>query len=127
MYIKAKSNNVKSNNVKNKIANWTIIGCDDIEKGYREYTTCWIDFSIAETGGVNEVVRTFESMFDNLKENVKMVTELAIVLNWKMWDTAKHGNKNLCMCYYNLCEYVTGWCMTNLKGNDLDYFIQTTN
>ena len=94
--------------------------------GYEVRTTFWDDFSIAEKFGVEAVKNTYNRVFNEWKTNVEYITELVLVLNWKIWQ---HNEKNetLALVYNDLWEKCDGWCMENLQGDDMDYFLSTTD
>lgn len=92
--------------------------------GYTPKTTFWTDFSIADKFGVKAVEDTYNRAFKEWKSNIEYVTELVMVLNWKSWQYAE-TNPDLAMVYQRLWEKADQWCMNNLKGDDLQYFIKT--
>ena len=95
--------------------------------GYDEQTTFWSDFSIAEDfGGETAIKDTFKRAFDEWKSEVVYVTELCMVLNWKIWQHYE-TNEKLARLYNELWEKVDEWCCENLKGEDLSYFYRTTD
>ena len=95
--------------------------------GYTFKTTFWGDFGIAETiGGQKGVQETFDRAFEEWKSNVEYITELVLVLNWKSWQYAE-TNEDLARLYNSLWEKADGWCMDNLKDDDLKYFLRTTD
>lgn len=98
-----------------------------LENGYESKTTFWSDFTIAESFGTNAVKDTFNTSFRNWKRNAEYVTELAIVTNLKCWHWYYKGNLELSRQYSDYYYKVRGWCLDHLKGQDLKYFIQTTD
>lgn len=56
------------------------------ENGYKFKTTFWSDFSIADRFGVRAVQDTFNRAFSEWKSNVIYLTELVLVLNWKIYQ-----------------------------------------
>lgn len=95
--------------------------------GYVFKTTFWQDFGIAETiSGTKGVQETFDRAFPEWQGNVEYITELVMVLNWKSWQYAE-TNQELALLYQELWSQADSWCMDNLKGNDLDYFLSTTD
>ena len=92
--------------------------------GYEPQTTFYEDFSIADMFGTNAVKDTFKRAFNGWKDNVKYITELYMVLNWKAWE---HENRPLCDTYCDLYYTLQDWCYENLKGDDLQYFCETTD
>ena len=94
--------------------------------GYKPVTTFYMDFSIADSFGLDAVKGTYNRAFKHWKKNVQYVTELCMVLNWKSWE---HNGRNdaLTRLYVDLFYKLRDWCFENLKGDDLDYFINTTD
>ena len=100
--------------------------------GYKQITTFFEDFSIADNFGISAIKDTYNRAFKNWKDNVKYVTELCMVLNWKSWQFAPveqggEGNDVYCDLYIDLYYKLRDWCFDNLKGDDLTYFIRTTD
>ena len=94
--------------------------------GYELKTTFWGDFTIADAFGEDAVKDTYERAFAEWKSDTVYVTELAMVLNWKCWQHYEHDEK-LSRLYSDLYYEVHGWCMDNLKGDDLYYYWKTTD
>lgn len=95
--------------------------------GYKPKTTFWQDFSIADAFGKSAIQDTYNRAFKEWKSNVEFITELTMVLNWKLWFYYENGNHELARLYQSLFEKTDAYCMDNLKGKDLDYFIRTTD
>lgn len=95
--------------------------------GYQEKTTFWNDFCIADVFGKAAVQDTYDRAFNEWKANTEYVTELVMVLNWKSWEHSDRGNMALCQLYCDLYEEAHDWCLDNLKGDDLTYYLQTTD
>jgi len=88
-------------------------------------TTFWQDFSIADRFGINAIKDTYKRVFDEWKNNTEYVTELVVVLNWKLWYHWENGNHDVSKIYDELWKKTENWCYKHLKGNDLEYFIKT--
>lgn len=98
------------------------------EMNYTEITTCWQDFSIADRFGEKAIRDTYNRLFNQWKENhTKEITELTLVLNWKIWQHYEQGNEALTQVYNELWEKMDLWCQENLKDDDLDYYYHTTD
>ena len=54
------------------------------------------------------------------------VTELTMVLNHMLWALYQK-DEALARVYQDLWEQCDAWCMDNLKGEDLAYFLDTTD
>ena len=105
-----------------KLENWTI----EEQTGYEVKTTFYTDFSIAERYGVDAIRSTFEQSFEEWKDNCEYVTELCMVLNWKMFRWFEN-NDELFNLYKELYTRLDQWCINNLKGDDLEYYYKTTD
>lgn len=94
--------------------------------GYELTTTFWQDFSIADAFGLNAIKDTFNRAFEEWKHNYVYLTELVIVLNWKMWDWSEK-NRQVGLLYQTLWEKADAYAMNNLKGEEKDFFLRTTD
>lgn len=105
-----------------KIENWTIQELT----GYEVKTTFYTDFSISEIFGVDSIRSTYIQCFNEWKENYEYITELCMVLNWKMfrWYEVRDEYYEL---YKVLYTELDQWCVNNLKGEELEYYYQTTD
>ena len=95
--------------------------------GYTCKTTFWHDFSIAEKFGVKAIKDTFKRAFKEWKTNTEYITEFVMILNWKCWYHYERNNKPLSKLYSDLYYKAHGWCCDNLKGDDLTYYLNTTD
>jgi len=97
-----------------------------LPNGYEMQTTFFMDFRIAEEGGKEAVIETFNNAFKGWQHNYVYLTELAIVMSNNSiahYDT----NKELSNVYTNLYYRVDQYCMDNLKGIELEFYIRTTD
>lgn len=94
--------------------------------GYKPLTTSYIDFSIAESFGRSAVFHTYSKLFEEYKDDYKLLTELVIVLNWKIWQHYE-SNEGLAKVYNFLWNKADYYACKNLKGNELLYFYKTTD
>lgn len=104
------------------IENWNIQELT----GYVPQTTFYTDFSIADKFGRDAIRDTYNRAFNEWKSNVKYLTELVMVLNWKIWRWYQKNN-DYSELYNDLWEKTDQYCLDNLKGEDLTYYIQTTD
>lgn len=93
---------------------------------YETKTTFWDDFTIADAFGEKAVRDTYKRAFDEWKTDTVYLTELVMVLNWKIWQHYD-GNEPLARVYNELWQEADGWACDNLKGDDLMYFYKTTD
>lgn len=95
--------------------------------GYEGKTTFWEDFTIAERFGEDAVRDTYKRAFSEWKDNVEYVTELVLVLNWKLWEHYKANNISISKLYDELWRDASYWCVENLKGDELSYYLRTVD
>lgn len=94
--------------------------------GYEEKTTFWSDFSIADHFGTSAITDTYNRAFKEWKDNVVYLTELVMVLNHKIWQHHE-TNMTYAKLYDVLWRTADEYAMENLKGDDLQYFLSTTD
>ena len=94
--------------------------------GYETMTTFWNDFSIADKFGISAVEDTFNRAFNEWKVNYQYLTELVLVLNWKIWQ--HHGeNEPLAKVYNELWIKADEYAQSNLHDDELEYFYEVTD
>lgn len=92
--------------------------------GYKCQTTFWMDFSIADAFGKDAIIDTYKRAFKEWKTNIIYLTELSLILNWKLWHWSEN-NLYLAKVYNDLWLKLDEWCKDNLKGKDLEYYVKT--
>jgi hypothetical protein len=95
--------------------------------GYEPKTTFWSDFCIAERFGSPAIRDTFKRAFSEWKSDHIFLTELVMVLNWKSWEWYDRGDHNLMALYDELWRKAGDYAIKNLKGEEMKYFIKTTD
>ena len=103
-----------------RLANWNI----EEMTGYKPLTTLYTDFSIADKFGENAIIDTYQKAFNELKNNYKYLTELVMVLNWKIWEH-NETNEDYARLYNNLWEELSTYAEENLKNEELSYYYRT--
>jgi hypothetical protein len=97
-----------------------------LPNGYRMVTTFFEDFNIAEEFGIEGVRETFNNAFSSWKYNHIYLTELAIVMSNN--SIARYEtNRELSMVYAECYHKVDDYCMNNLKGSSLEFYMKTTD
>lgn len=104
----------------------TLPGNPAHEIGYTPQTTFWEDFSIADPFGLEAVQDTFNRAFEEWKSDHIYLTELVLVLNWKIWQHYE-SNEALARLYNTLWETADAYACDNLEGEELAYFYRTTD
>lgn len=93
---------------------------------YQLKTTFMQDFNIANMFGEQAVLDTYKRAKKEWQHNVEYITEFTMVLNWQIWQLYE-TNEKLARVYNTLWQEMDAWCMNNLKGDDLTYYIRTTD
>ena len=94
--------------------------------GYKQITTFFQDFSIADAFGINAVKDTYKRGLEYAKTDYKVLTEFVMVLNWKIWEHYE-TNGALARVYNDLWEKADAFAIDYLKGDELSYFFRTTD
>lgn len=90
-------------------------------------TTFYADFTIADHFGASAVRDTFNRAFKEWKSDYRYLTDLALVLNRKLWDHYTAGHVTLSRLYNDLWEKAQDYAYKHLKGEELDYFFRMTD
>lgn len=96
------------------------------ETGYKPSFTFYGDLSIAERFGKAAIVDTFQRIFSEWKGNCKALTELCMVLNWKIYEFYGR-NDAIAKLYGSMFRKVDEYAVSTLKGEELNYFYDTTD
>ena len=91
-----------------------------------DYKGFWQDFSISECFSADAIQDTYNRASSEWKTNAEYITALVITLNHKIWYWYKK-NDEYAELYNKLWMELDEWCLDNLKGDDLEYYIQTTD
>lgn len=103
------------------VVDWNI----EAMTGYKPISTFYTDFSIADRFGVSAIRDTYNRAFEGWKNDYKMLTELAMVVNWKVMEHHNAGHKSYAGLYSELWAEVDHWACENLKGEELSYYDRT--
>lgn len=95
--------------------------------GYTTITTFWSDFSIADKFGIDAIKDTFNRVFNEWKDNCKYLTELVMILNWKIWEHYEKNNRAYAELYNALWMAADAYACENLKGDEATYFFRVTD
>jgi len=111
-----------------KIKPWAI----ELVCGYKPITTFWEDFSIAERVSVKSVLETYREARKSCDSlGYKYLTELVMALNWKMWEYGDAESPDFDMLlgqtYTKLWREADAYACSTLKGEEAQYFYQTTD
>lgn len=105
--------------------------------GYKPKTTYFSDFSIAEQFGEKEVRDTYKRAFKFHHDDIEWITEICMVLNWKIHE--HYGtNDKLAKLYDELWRELDSWILEYEKDGDkikykhftaeeISYFLRTVD
>ena len=94
---------------------------------YECVTTFWQDFTIADKFGLEAIKDTFNRAFREWRDDRIYGTELAMILNHKCWfHFTKPGIKKS-QLYKELFEKLDSYVLDNWQGEDLKYYLKTTD
>ena len=94
--------------------------------GYKPITTFYEDFSIADMFGTKAIKDTYKRSFKAYSTDIKYLTELAMALNWKIYEHYQKNN-TYAELYNELWQEIDNWIMKNITGEDLQYYLRTTD
>lgn len=89
--------------------------------------TFFMDFSIADVFGMNAIKDTFKRAFQEWKSDYKILTALVVTLNHKIWEHYKAERHDVARLYNDLWEQAQDYALTNLKGDELQYYYEITD
>lgn len=106
-----------------RIKTWNI----EAMTGYKPQTTFYEDFSIADRFGIPAVKDTYRRAIKTADSmGYKYLTEFVMALNWKIWEHCE-TNEPLARVYNDLWEKAASHAQKTLKGQELQYYYETTD
>lgn len=102
------------------------VGNDTYVNGYKLMTTFMQDFIIAEKFGIKAITDTYKRALAEWKNDYKYLTELVMVLNWRSFQNYKVNNV-FSQLYAELYYAADEYACTHLKGDELEYYYDTTD
>ena len=107
-----------------------------MQPDYNIVSTFASDFAIADAFGADAVEDTYERSMASFSEDVFMLTEMSLVLNWAIWryfDICQN-NKQACDCerelsiiYDKLWKKLDSYIMDHFTGEELQFYLKTTD
>lgn len=95
--------------------------------GYKPVSTYYTDFGIAEAFGEDAIRDTYNMAVENWGKSIEWMTEITMILNWKIWEHYHRGNDGLARLYDELWRKAEDFVFKNFKGDDLSYFYRVTD
>ena len=88
-------------------------------------TTFWADFRVC--GGDERAIRdTYKRALPLAKSDKEYGTELAMTLNWLCWAYAE-SHRETAKVFEELWRDLDSYIIKNWKGDDLSYYLKTTD
>lgn len=104
------------------IKDWNI----ERETGYKPLTTSYSDLSIADAFGEQAVIDTYKSLKSEFLGDYKLLTELTMALNWKIFE--HYGrNDRLARLYDKMWREMDSFCIDTFNDDEISYYYQTTD
>lgn len=94
--------------------------------GYKPITTFYEDFYIADAFSTGAIKDTFQNCFRYWRSDYRYLTELVMVLDWKIWEH-NETKPEYAELYNELWIEASEWAVNNLKGEKLKYYYRTTD
>lgn len=95
--------------------------------GYVPKTTFWNDFEIADVFGAYAVQETYDRVMKEWADDYEYLTELALVLNHRLWMHYGNNNETLAKVYDRLWRKTDAYAIAHLKGDELRYYVEVTD
>lgn len=95
--------------------------------GYKPISTYYTDFGIAEWFGTDAIRETYDNAVANWGSDIKWMTEIVMVLNWKIWEHYHGGDEELARFYDELWREAGEYVFSHFDGDDITYYLKTTD
>jgi len=106
-----------------RIEDWNI----ESLTGYHPITTFYSDFSIANQYGPSAVEDTYNRSWEYASSDYKILTEFVMALNWQWNARADRKQTALADMYGKLFTKAQKYAEKTLKGDELEYYFETTD
>lgn len=90
----------------------------------QDFTTFYMDFTIADHFGIEAIKDTFNRAFEEWKTDYKYLTFLVLNLNHKIWEHYENRNEEYARLYDGLWRYAHAYATEYLKGEELNYYLR---
>lgn len=90
----------------------------------QDFTTFYMDFTIADHFGIEAIKDTFNRAFEEWKTDYKYLTFLVLNLNHKIWEHYENRNEEYARLYDRLWRQADEYATEYLKGEELNYYLR---
>ena len=90
----------------------------------------YFDFALAErANGQDGIKAVYDEVVERFKDDYKMITELAVCLNWKTWQHYNAGDETTARYYDGLWAQVPDFFYSTFEGNEEaeTYYFEVTD
>ena len=98
-----------------------------MQPDYNIVSTFASDFAIADAFGADAVEDTYERSMASFSEDVFMLTEMSLVLNWAIWRYWELHEQELSIMYDKLWKKLDSYIMDHFTGDELQFYLKTTD
>ena len=97
--------------------------------GYKPISTYYTDFGIAEWFGADSIRETYTNAIMNWGDNIEWLTEIVMVLNWKILEHYHRGNDEMARFYDSLWKEAQIEVQKMFAGNEeaMSYYYRTVD
>lgn len=95
--------------------------------GFRFTTNVWELFTEAEKKEDVDIEELYRKLFREWRNDVKLVAELSMCMNWKLWEHYEKKDENLAELYNRLWMKVHDYALDTFTWEDGAYYFRITD
>ena len=95
--------------------------------GFKFETDVWELFTEAEQRDDVDIEELYRKLFRDWHNDVKLVAELSMCMNWKLWEHYEKKNENLAELYNSLRMRVHDYALDVFTWEDGAYYFRITD
>ena len=99
----------------------------ELQPDYNVVSTFAGDYAIADAFGADAVEDTYRRSMASFSEDIYMLTEMALVLNWAIWRYWELHEQELSFMYDKLWKELDSYIMDHFTGDELQFYLSTTD
>ena len=95
--------------------------------GFKFETNVWELFTEAEINDDVDIEELYRKLFREWHNDVKLIAELSMCMNWKLWEHHEKGNESLAELYNSLRMRVHDYALDVFTWEDGAYYFRITD
>lgn len=95
--------------------------------GFKFETNVWELFTEAEQRDDVDIEELYRKLFRERRNDVKLVAELSMCMNWKLWEHHEKGDESLAELYNTLRLRVHDYALDVFTWEDGAYYFRITD